>query len=235
MKLAIMQPYFFPYIGYFQLMQAVDKFVIYDNIEFTKKGWINRNKLVFNGQVDYFTINIKKDSDYLNVNERVISNVYFDKEIPKILNKIKQTYSKAPYFQFIFEELLKPVFTFNEKNLFNYLYNSLEKIMFYLEIETELIISSKIEIDHDLKNKFRVFEICHALDADIYLNPPGGKELYSKDEFQNQGVKLEFLNPVIEKYDRKHANFHPYLSIIDVMMFNSPKKIRKMLENYELE
>ncbi len=76
MKLAIMQPYFFPYIGYFQLINTVDEFVVYDNIEFTKKGWINRNRILVNGKDEYITLPIKKDSDFLHVKDRFLAETW---------------------------------------------------------------------------------------------------------------------------------------------------------------
>lgn len=233
MKLAIMQPYFFPYIGYFQLIRAADKFVIYDNIKFTKKGWFHRNKLSFNKKVEYFTINIKNDSDYLDAKDRVISPIYFEKEVPKILRKIEQSYKKAPYFNEVFP-WLKNVFQYEEENLFNYIHNSIKETVKYLNINTEIIISSSLPINYNLKNKWKIFDIYNYLQADLYINPIGGKKIYDIDDFKKHKVNLKFLESNMPKYKQFNEEFIPYLSIIDVMMFNSPEEIRKMLNNYEL-
>ena len=87
MKLAIMQPYFFPYIGYFQLIKSVDEFVIYDNIQYTKKGWINRNRILVNGTDYLISLPLKKDSDYLNVVDRQLAESW-EKDRTKLLTLI---------------------------------------------------------------------------------------------------------------------------------------------------
>lgn len=229
-----MQPYFFPYLGYFQLIKAVDVFVVYDNIEFTKKGWMHRNRLLFNNKVDYFTINISKDSDYLNVVNRKISPVYFNKEMPKILRKIHQNYNSAPFFEEIFP-ILKEIFEYEENNLFKYIYNSLLVIINYLNLQTKIKISSSISIDHDLKNKWRLFEISRALKIENYVNPIGGHDLYHKTEFASHGIELYFLKPNLPTYNQNNSEFFPGLSIIDVMMYNSKEDIGNFLNQYELK
>lgn len=232
MKLAIMQPYIFPYIGYFQLIKAVDLFVIYDNIEYTKKGWINRNRILINSSDEFFTIPLKKDSDYLNVNERYLSDSWTKDRI-KILNKLKENYKKAPfYLQTV--KIIESTFFYEGDNLFDFLNNSLKEVMRYLEIRTEIIQSSKVLIDHNLKANEKVTAICNELEASIYINPIGGVELYSKEKFQEKGIKLNFLNPKHIIYKQFDNEFVPWLSMIDVLMFNSPEDINKMLDKYIL-
>lgn len=233
MKIAIMQPYFFPYLGYFQLINAVDKFVVYDNIQFTKKGWFNRNRLLFNGKVDYFSINIAKGSDYLDVCERKISNFFFQKESSKILRKIEQNYKKAPQFDLVFS-LISMIFKYNDDNLFNFLYNSLIKTLSFLEIEINLITSSTLLTNQELKNQERVMDICKYLKAKTYINPIGGIELYDKDVFKKNEINLHFLKSELPNYPQLHKGFIPGLSIIDVMMFNSVEEIKEMLKKYKL-
>ena len=142
MKLAIMQPYFMPYVGYFQLINSVDQFIIYDNIQYTKKGWINRNRILVNGKDQLITLPLKKDSDYLNVMERELS-IFWDKDKNKMLNIIKSSYNKAPYFQEAFE-LISKCLNNPEVNLFRFIYDSIVLINSYLEIKTPIIISSSI-------------------------------------------------------------------------------------------
>lgn len=233
MKLAVMQPYFFPYLGYFQLINSVDKFVIYDNVEYTKRGWINRNKLLFNNEVAYFTINLKKDSDYLDVTDRIISPVYFNREMPKILRKIKQNYKKAPYFKNVYP-LLQKIFRYKDENLLNYILNSIIEISNYLDIKTKLIVSSKIPVNNKLKNKLRVFEIYNYFQANTYINSIGGNNIYLKEDFEKHGVNLRFLKSKTPHYKQNRNEFIPNLSIIDVMMFNSLEKITEMLGDYIL-
>jgi len=219
MKLAIMQPYIFPYIGYFQMINVVDEFVVYDNIKFTKKGWINRNRILVNGKDAYITLPLKKDSDYLDVRDRYLTDNWH-LERRKILNKIIESYKKSSNFDQVFP-LIESCILFEEKNLFKFIFNSLVQIKGYLGIRTPLIISSTIDIDHGLKFEKKVIEICKAQKATEYLNPIGGIELYSKVEFKENNLGLQFIKTGDIKYKQFDNDFIPYLSIIDVMMFNS--------------
>lgn len=230
MKTAIMQPYFFPYIGYWQLINAVDKFVIYDNIQYTKKGWINRNRFLLNGKDEIFSIPLKKDSDYKNVAERFISPV-FDKK--NLISKFQNAYSKAPHKKEILP-LLEDIVYYENSNLFEYIYNSVLKVCNYLDINTQIIISSTIDINHSLKSKDKVIALVKALNGSEYINPIGGVELYDKQEFENNGIKLNFLKANEIKYNQNAETFVPWLSIIDVLMFNSKEEIKNMLEEYML-
>jgi hypothetical protein len=232
MKIGIMQPYFFSYIGYWQLINTVDKFVIYDNIQFTKKSWIRRNRILLNGKDKLFTLPIKKDSDYLDVSERYLSET-FPKKREKLLNQIKMAYKKAPQFSTVFP-IIEECINYNNDNLFEYIYHSIVKVLEYLDIDTEIIISSSIDIDHSLQNKYRVIETCKVLGGDTYINPIGGMELYDKEEFSQNGIELKFLQTDNFKYKQYDNSFVPNLSIIDVMMFNSIEEVKKMLEKYEL-
>lgn len=229
MKVAIMQPYFFPYIGYFQLINAVDVFVIYDSIEFTKKGWINRNRILVNNKDYVFTVPLKKDSDFLNVNQRMLSDNWNSDKI-KLLNKIKEAYKKAPFYNdvvAIFEDALH----YENKNLFSFIKNSLIKTLDYMDIKTKIIQSSEVDFDNSLKNQDKVIAICNALNAKSYINPIGGLELYDKDIFKSNGIELQFLkaNPIT--YQQLGSEFVMFLSIIDVMMFNSAEDIKRFITN----
>lgn len=232
MKLGIMQPYFFPYIGYWQLINAVDKFVVYDNIQFTKSSWIRRNRILLNGKDKLFTLPIKKDSDYLDVRDRYLSDKY-ENDRQKLINQIKVAYDKAPQFDASFP-IIEECINYDNDNLFEYIYHSIIKMVEYLGINTEIIISSNINMDHSLHNKYRVMEICKVLEADIYINPIGGVGLYDKDDFLINGIDLKFVHTNNFKYKQYENEFVPNLSIIDVMMFNSVDEIQKMLEQYEL-
>ena len=227
-----MQPYFFPYIGYWQLINAVDTFVIYDNIEFSKKGWFHKNNILMNNKRTLFTIPIKKDSDTLNVVDRYLSD-NSGKQISKILAQIKNSYRKAPYYNDVFP-LVEAVFLNQEKNLFDYIYNSVEMVCDYLEIDTQIVKSSTIDIDHSLKSQDKVIAINKKLNSTKYINPIGGRELYNVESFKSQGIKLQFLESEIPIYRQFSDEFIPYLSIIDVMMFNSKEEVKDMLNGYKL-
>jgi hypothetical protein len=230
MKVAIMQPYIFPYIGYFQLVNAVDTFIIYDNIQYTKKGWINRNRFLQGGKDALFSIALKKDSDFLDVNSREVAPE-FNKR--KLINQIREAYKKAPYFEQTFL-LFEKVIMNEETNLFNYILFSFKEACKVLNINTKVIISSNIDIDHSLKAQEKVIAICKRLNANIYINAIGGQELYRKDEFSKYEIELKFIKTNSIEYKQFNNQFVPWLSIIDVMMFNSLEDISYELNNYEL-
>jgi len=232
MKLAIMQPYFFPYIGYFQLINTVDKFVIYDNIKYTKKGWINRNRYLLNDKDYLFSLPLKKDSDFLQIKDRYLADSY-NQVKTKILAKIKEAYLKSPFFKTVFP-LIAKCFNFEDKNLFNFIYYSIQKICEYINITTPLIISSSIKANHQLKSQDRVISICKALNADHYINSPGGKHLYDQNTFLSEGIELSFLQPIITPYNQGIQEFIPNLSILDILMWNSPEDVLKMVNQYTL-
>ena len=225
-----MQPYFLPYIGYWQLIKAVDTFVIYDNIKYTKKGWINRNRYLKNNGSDYFTIPLKLGSDHLDIRERVISESF---NRIKILNQINMVYKNAPFFSEIFF-LFEKIINNKNDNLFEFIYHSIHIICSFLEIKTKMIISSSIPINHDLKSEEKVLEICKYLNTDIYINSIGGQKLYSRERFIQNGITLKFLQTTEIKYSQFNNEFLPQLSILDVMMFNSKNVINNLLMNYEL-
>lgn len=230
MKIAIMQPYFFPYIGYWQLLNSVDTFVVYDDIKYTKKGWINRNRFLQNGKDCLFSISLKKDSDFLDIKDRIISDNF---NRIKLLNQIKCSYRKAPHFEEVFP-LIENIIMNPENNLFKYIFYSIQKICEYLKINTKLIISSSIDMDHSLRAERKVMEICKKLNSKIYINAIGGRELYRKLDFDNAGINLSFIKTKEIEYKQFDDEFVPWLSIVDVMMFNSIDEIRKMLNNYKL-
>ncbi len=226
-----MQPYFFPYIGYFQLIAAVDTFIVYDNIKYTKKGWINRNRMLQNGKDVMFSLPLKSDSDYLDVCERELST---DFNRDKLLNQFKGAYQRAPYFAQTFP-LIEQIVQYEDMNLFRYIHHSITRVCEYLGITTEIKVSSEIAIDHNLKNQDKVLALCDAVGANVYVNAIGGMELYSKEVFLNKGIVLKFIQSKQFKYPQFDAEFVPWLSIVDVIMFNSLDTIKSnILTNYEL-
>lgn len=233
MKVAIMQPYFLPYIGYFQLINAVDVFVIYDNIQFSKKGWFHRNRMLQNGADTFFTIPLKSDSDYLDVNRRFIAESWKQGEKEKLSRKFKENYKKAPFFEQnwpLFEGILNQ----EETNLFEFNYLSLKKICEALGIQTLLEISSNLEIDHSLKGQEKVIAICQKLHGQHYINPIGGIELYEPSAFKAKAIELSFLKSKLTPYQQFGANFVPALSILDLFMFKSIADIKLDLLDFDL-
>ena len=232
MRLAIMQPYFLPYIGYWQLIAAVDTFVVYDNIKYTKKGWINRNRFLRNGAETSFSLPLRKDSDFLNVNKRFLADS-FDRD--ELLNRFREAYRKAPEFSSVMP-LLEGIVLNPVTNLFEYIFASIHSVCEFLEIPTPLVVSSTINCDHSLKSADRVQAICEVLGADTYVNPVGGMELYSKEDFAAKGIDLKFLKALPFEYQQAGNLFSPWLSILDVMMYNSNDlTCSQIFKGYSLE
>ncbi len=229
-RLAIMQPYFFPYIGYFQLIAAVDTFIVYDNIKYTKKGWINRNRMLQNGSDVMFSLPLKNDSDSLDVCERELA-ANFDPE--KLLNQFREAYRHAPCFVQTFP-LLEQIVCHENRNLFSYLHHSIVSVCQHLGIATQILASSGIAIDHDLKNQDKVLALCEAVGAKTYVNAIGGMELYSKPDFQKRGIALKFVRSKEFAYAQYGDAFIPWLSIVDVMMFNPVDVIQSQLTQFDL-
>jgi hypothetical protein len=227
-----MQPYFMPYIGYWQLIGAVDAFVLYDNIKYTKKGWINRNRFLRNDVEAAFNLPLRKDSDFLDVAQRYLADS-FDRE--NLLNQFREAYRKAPEFSSVMP-LLEGIIRNPAANLFEYILASIRAICDFLGIKTPLLVSSTIDCDHSLKSAERVQAICKALGADTYLNPVGGMELYSKEDFARHGIDLKFLKALPLEYQQSGNPFVPWLSIIDLLMFNSKEFTQsKIYGGYSLE
>ena len=227
-----MQPYFMPYIGYFQLISSVDEFIIYDNIQYTKKGWINRNRISVNGKDQLITAPLKKDSDYLDIEKRELSKSW-DYDRIKILNTIKNGYKKSSNFEEAYSII--ELCLLNDKiNLFEFIYNSIEIINNYLDIDTRIIISSSIDIDHSLRSQDKVIAICKSRGATEYINSIGGIDLYKKEDFKCNGIELNFIKSNSIEYIQFNNGFIPWLSIIDVMMFNKKEIIKEYLKEYTL-
>lgn len=225
MRLAIMQPYFLPYIGYWQLIQSVDQFVVYDNIKYTKKSWINRNRILLNGNDVMISIPLRKASDSLDVVEREISP---DFDPSSILAQLSGAYRKAPFFDETLQ-LLEKILCYGDRNLFDFIHHSIRCICAYLSIPTPIIVSSKIDEDRNLKGQKRVISLCKAMGSSFYINPIGGRELYSREDFDAHGIKIKFLAPKPFEYSQFGSGFLPSLSIADVMMFNSAERINEHL------
>jgi len=232
MTLAIMQPYLFPYIGYWQLINAVDTFVIYDNIQFSKKHWFNRNNILLNNKKTLFSIPLKKDSDNLDVFQRYLScNV--EKDINRIIRKIEHSYKKAPYFNSIYP-IIRDILLNKEKNLFIYIFNSIKVICKYLDIEANIIVSSTIDINHTFKSENKVITINKKLNTSRYINSIGGMKLYNREKFKKENIDLMFLETEHIVYKQFNNEFIPNLSIIDVLMFNSKDEVKILLKRYKI-
>lgn len=225
-----MQPYFLPYIGYFQLIGAVDEFIVYDNIKYTKKGWINRNRYLSNGGAATFTLPLRKAPDHLDILARRIAD---DFNRTKLLSQLREAYRKAPHFDATYP-LLEDVANSQAIGLFDFLLDGLRLTCRHLGLTTTIRASSQVAADHSLHGQERVIAIAKATGADCYINPIGGTELYSRADFAAAGLDLHFLRPCPPDYAQFGAAFVPSLSIIDVLMFNGAEQTGTLLQDYDL-
>ena len=231
MKIGIMQPYFVPYLGYWQLMNAVDRYVVYDDVNFIKGGWINRNRILVNGEPKYFSLPMLGASP-----NKLIREVGVNHD-PGVVNKnlriLEAAYKKAPYYEQVYP-ILEQVLTCEKDNLAEYLMDSFHLIGDYLGVQTELIMSSSLDKDCSLRGQNKVLEICRLLGATEYYNAIGGQVLYSFSDFKEKGIRLSFLQSGAISYEQYENDFQGQLSIIDVMMFNPREKITELLQEYTL-
>lgn len=228
MKLAIMQPYLFPYLGYFQLIRTVDVFVVYDDVNYINRGWINRNNILVQGKAQLFTMELEGASQ-----NKLINEVGVGGRNDKLLKTIRLNYSKAPYFRQVFP-VIEDILNNEEKNLARFLDYQLKQICAYFGFRPLWINSSDVEKDVSLRAQDKILAICEVLGATHYINVPGGKELYERKSFEERGIELSFIQPRPIKYLQFGKDFMPHLSIIDVMMFNDRMQCAKLLEEYDL-
>ena len=228
MKLGIMQPYLFPYLGYWQLLAAVDEFVIYDDVNYIKQGYINRNTILANGKGQPISLELKGASSNKLINEIKVGN-----NRKKLLKTIVQNYKKSPYYKCVIP-VIEDILMNEEENLAIFVGNSIEKIAKYLKIDTKIHYSSEIDKNCDLRAEAKVLDICKTLQASEYLNAIGGQELYSKENFREHGIKLNFIQTKTTPYPQFGNEFIPYLSIIDILMFNDINTISQYLKKFEL-
>lgn len=228
MKLGIMQPYFLPYLGYWQLMNAVDTYIVYDDVTYIKGGWINRNNFLVQGNAKLFTFSLDGASSYKLINEIAVKD-----DFSNFKKLLQFNYAKAPFYKDCIE-LTDKIIAYDKSNLGKFLFNSIKVIADYLDFDTKILLSSEIQKDNNLKGKDKVIHICKLLGADEYYNAIGGQELYNKKEFQENGIKLSFVKTEITPYKQFKNDFIPGLSILDILMFNSKEQVKKMLDDFEL-
>lgn len=229
--IAVMQPYLFPYIGYFHLIKAVDVFVIFDDVNFIKKGWINRNNILIGDKAYPWTLSLAKTSQNRWIKDHDIFEPLISKI--KLLALFERAYKDAPYFDDVFP-VLERILKDDEINIAGFIRNSLEVLCKFMGIQTEFVLSSDIPKNYDLPAQDRIIQIIKELKGTRYCNAIGGQELYTKESFEEQGIEMFFVKSGSIHYKQFGEGFTPFLSIIDVLMFNSKDDIQKHLSNYEL-
>ncbi len=231
MRIAIMQPYFFPYIGYFQLISASNVFVLHDDVQYMTGGWVNRNRILLNGEDRMITFPVQKAGYALPINAR--SYVSSNQGVRHIINQVKQAYAKATCYRQVFP-MVEELLMFEDRNVARFNENLIRRICDFIGIRTSITTSSALEKDDSLSGQDRVLDICKRVGATDYTNPIGGTKLYHQEAFQLCGITLRFLAAQEERYKQLGDKWIPFLSIIDVLMFNSVQEVQHLLTKYRL-
>ena len=232
MKVAIMQPYLFPYVGYWQLIGAADTFVILDDVNFIRRGWINRNRILQNGSEILFTLPVKNASQ-----NRLISETSFTddpKAYAKLLRMFAQAYAKAP-FAGEMNEIAGKCLNFENRDVTALVKNQLETVTDYLGIKKDFLKASELRPADHRHAQEGILELCRITGADCYINPIGGTSLYEKEAFAKAGIELYFLHTDFEEAEKLTGGRRADLSVIDLIANCSKDTLRKLLGCYNLE
>ena len=235
-KIGIMQPYFFPYLGYYSLIKHTDEFMLFDPVQFIRHGWIERNRILKPGDGwQYISVPLQKHSLETKIQDIKIDNKQNWQE--KIFAQLQHYKKKSPYFKQTIE-VIKEGFSKPTDSITKLNYNTLKASCDYLGINFNCSIFSErnLQIEETKAPDEWALNICKSLGYQEYWNPPGGQSFFDSTKYQKAGIKLVFQQPKLEFYSQRRGaeNFEPGLSIIDVMMFNSPEQINQMLDKYEL-
>jgi hypothetical protein len=230
MRIAVMQPYIFPYMGYYQLVSAVDKFAVFDDVNFISRGWINRNRILVQGEPHLFTIPLVKASRNKLIYETEIQNSSWPE---KLIEKLRYSYSKAPYYAETIP-LISGIICGPSRTIDSMAFESIERIARYLDMQTEFIRSTRVYANSHLKGQERIIDICCREKATVYINPTGGRALYSGEAFSSRGISLCFIEMLKHEYKQFANKFHPDLSIIDVLMFCGSRGTKEIMERYRI-
>lgn len=221
-----MQPYLFPYLGYFQLVKYCDEFVFYDDVQFIKGGYINRNNILANGQKQLFTIPVVKASSNRKINEH-----HFSDNRGKFFKSIEQNYRKAPQFEAVMP-ILDKVLNTNETQVAVLCKDSILSVFNYLSIDINYRFSSELDYNKSASASEKLFEICQLINTNRYCNMKSGKSLYSKKQFAERGIELSFLEMAALSYPQNKNEYVSHLSIIDVLMWNDKSAVKALLQKY---
>lgn len=231
-KIGMMQPYLFPYLGYFQLISAVDEFVLGDDLQYVKESWINRNRILMYGKDRLISFPLRKSEVRTKINEKVFADG-IKEEIDRLVRVLYAAYAKAPCYKTVFP-LLEEILLYPEMNLAKYAENSIRKICAFLDISTPIHVASDLHITDVVDKQDRVIKTVKKFGGEIYINFIGGVELYDFERFAENGVRLRFHKIDDIRYRQFDNEFIPLLSIIDVLMFNEVAEVKKLLSCYSL-
>ncbi len=230
-SLAIMQPYFFPYLGYWQLIHAVDKFVIYDDVNYITRGWVNRNRLLINGEPTYITVPLVQASQNKLICDTSLQTPFAWHN--KLIKSVEHTYKKAPFFSEVFP-VVEALISFETENLAYYLAHQLQTLSNFMGITTEFVVTSRCYENSDLARQERILDICKNENISTYINSQGGQSLYDVATFASHGIDLRFIVMRPITYKQRSEGFVPYLSVIDVLMEVGRSNIKEHLDAFEL-
>jgi len=231
MRLAVMQPYFFPYIGYWQLIHAVDRFVIYDDVNYIKGGWINRNRILINEKPAYITVPLHQSSPNKCIYDITLQPGTFWRD--KLVKMVEITYRKAPHFDEVFP-VMEGLIRYEAQNLADYLTHQLLSLSAFMKIKTEFVATSRCYANNGLSGQSRLLDINKREGATTYINPQGGQALYDAEVFRHAGIDLKFIVMRPLTYRQGASGFFPNLSIIDSLMEIGPDEVRNHLDAFDL-
>jgi len=234
MKVAIMQPYFYPYIGYIQLINAADRFILFDDVQYIRHGWINRNRILKPGEgFQYIIMPLAAHSRETLI--RDIQPAGAEKNKDKILRQLEHYKKTAPYYKTV-RSLMGDCFATRQNSFVAMNGYYLKAVCEYIGLEFTIEISSQMNFEYSQVQDAGewALRICEQLQAAAYINPEGGRELFDNSQFEKSNIRLQFLQPALTAYDQRRPQFEPGLSIIDVMMFNDPARIKQLINDYQL-
>jgi len=228
-----MQPYLFPYLGYFQLLRAADRFVVYDDVAFIKQGWINRNQILVGGSAFRFSVPLDDASSFRPIMSVHVDGRRYHPWLRKFLATVDQSYRRAPFYREV-RSLVANTLSGFEGSIAALALRTIEATADYLNVDTEIVATSASYGNEELHGQGRVIDICLREQASDYVNLSGGRSLYSSAAFGAHGIQLRFLETNKIQYAQLGQSFVPNLSIIDVMMFNTPGQLAELLRSYTL-
>lgn len=234
MTLAVMQPYLFPYLGYFQLVEEADRFVLYDDVTYIKQGWINRNRILVNGSAHLFTLPLRKASSFAPIDSIELDPRQFPAWRDKFLRTLQQAYARAPRFATT-HALITNVLHTPAERLVDLLRTGIVSVSEHMGIRTTIVPTSRRYANQDLHGQARILDICKQEKASRYVNAAGGANLYARTDFAEQGIELVFLRSRLPTYVQGTPEFVPGLSIIDALMRVSADELRGMLHEFDLD
>ena len=235
MKLAIMQPYFFPYVGYFSLMEYADRFVFFDTPQYISRGWVNRNRLMTAaGEPVYMTVPIRKMPRETAIMDIAIDQSQDWKE--KIYGQLSAYKKRAPRFKAVSGFVHDVLDGFEGDSLSALNIRGMKAVAAELGIDCAFDTFSEMELpigEVHAPDEWAL-EISRAMKAEVYVNPPGGMEFFDKSKYDRAGIDLQYLQSNLKPYVQRVGKWVPGLSILDVMMFCGQDEIRDILNDYTI-